>query len=90
LQERLAKAKQQKQRLQDDILDCQKKLTRAKALLEGLGGEQERWQEASVALDGQYNALVGDCLVAAASIAYLAPVTSELRGSSVRAWIAAV
>jgi dynein heavy chain len=90
LQARLEGTKQHKQRLQDDILDCEQKLTRAKALLEGLGGEQQRWQEASVALDAQYNALAGDCLVGAATIAYLAPLTSELRGSYSRSWRTAV
>jgi dynein heavy chain len=55
-------------------------------LLEGLGGEQSRWEAASATLDGQYNALVGDCLVGAATIAYLAPVGSELRESAVSRW----
>ena len=40
LQAKLEDTKMHRQSLQDDILDCQRKLTRAKALLEGLGGEQ--------------------------------------------------
>jgi len=51
LQTKLEDTKVLKQKLQDDIDDCQKKIIRAKALLEGLGGEQSRWQDASLALD---------------------------------------
>lgn len=90
LRARLEEARQHRERLQDDILDCQKKLGRAKALLEGLGGEQQRWGEASTTLSGQYDALIGDCLVGAASIAYLAPIASELRASTTGTWRAAV
>ena len=37
-----------------------------------------------------YSALVGDCLVAAATIAYLSPVASELRSLSEQSWQAIV
>jgi dynein heavy chain len=86
VQARLDETKRRRVKLEEDINDCEQKLGRAKALLEGLGGEEQRWKEASLALEGHYNALVGDCLVAAATIVYLAPVPSEIRGGAAQTW----
>lgn len=70
----------------DDIEDCTRKLGRAKTLLEGLGGEQGRWREAAIALGASQESLVGDCLHAAATIAFLGPYTGDYRSSQSAVW----
>lgn len=81
LQAKLDDTKQHRQQLVDDIEDCTKKLSRAKTLLEGLGGEQGRWKEAAAALAVSQESLVGDCLLAAAVMAFLGPYTGDYRSS---------
>ena len=41
-------------------------------------------------MEAQYNALVGDCLLAAATIAYLGPVTGEFRAERIKQWLTMV
>lgn len=79
LQARLGETRSRRAQLEEDIAECEMKIQRAKALLDGLGGEQSRWESAIVDLTNQQTALVGDCLLAAASIVYLAPYTGEYR-----------
>lgn len=86
LQKNLEDTRAHHQQLVEDIADCEKKLGRAQTLLEGLGGEQERWREAAKDLAEGQVALAGDCLLAAASIAYLGPYTSEYRASQGSKW----
>jgi len=70
----------------EDIEDCTRKLSRAKTLLEGLGGEQGRWKEAAIDLGLCRESLVGDCLLAAATMAYLGPYTGDYRSSQGASW----
>ena len=56
---------------QSQIDECKKKLVRAKTLLDGLGGERERWDATSISLEKQYRNLIGDILISSAIIAYL-------------------
>lgn len=81
LQARLGETRSRRAQLEEDIAECEMKIQRAKALLDGLGGEQSRWESAIVDLTNQQTALVGDCLLAAASIVYLAPYTGEYRNN---------
>ena len=57
----------------------QAKLERAERLLSGLGGERTRWTATTETLAQAYASLDGDCLIAAAVIAYMGPFTSTFR-----------
>jgi dynein heavy chain len=49
--------------LEKDVDLCEKKLKRAKQLIDGLGGEQERWSENVAELKQQVINATGDVLV---------------------------
>lgn len=74
--------------LATDVALCAARLGRAQTLIGGLGGEKTRWGAQVETLSGDYGSLVGDCAVAACSIAYCgafdAPhrwgIVSQLRG----------
>ncbi len=51
--------------------------------MEGLGGEQKRWEEATVELGKLYNNLIGDILVSSAVISYLGAFTSIYRNEAI-------
>uniref|UniRef100_A0A183SIA1 Dynein heavy chain 7, axonemal n=1 Tax=Schistocephalus solidus TaxID=70667 RepID=A0A183SIA1_SCHSO len=87
LQETLDNTQAEKKRLEDEILLCGQKLERAKKLIGGLGGEKDRWSAAAVRLQGVYDNLVGDVLVAAGVIAYLGPFTSIYRDECIGEWL---
>lgn len=53
-------------------------------MLEGLGGEKDRWEQAALALGVSQDSLTGDCLLAATNIAYLGPYTGEYRASQLK------
>ncbi|CAH0554837.1 unnamed protein product [Brassicogethes aeneus] len=63
------------------------KLERAAMLVECLSGERERWTETVELLDGFYDRLPGDCLVATAFISYLGPFVTNYREEMVAMWI---
>lgn len=67
---------------------CGKKLDRAKKLIGGLGGEKERWQQASQELQVIYDNLLGDVLISAGVIAYLGVFTSAFREECTKSWVA--
>ena len=79
LQQQLEHAQMRKQRLQDDIEDCKKKLIRAQQLLGGLGGEKDRWGETLINLDKKYSSLIGDTLLSASIISYMGTFTNNYR-----------
>lgn len=68
-----------KQGLESDIKLCETKLTRAEALIGGLGGEKTRWAAAEARLGELQVNLIGDMLVAGGIIAYLGPFTPLFR-----------
>lgn len=45
----------------------------------GLGGEQKRWEEATIELGTLYDNLIGDILISASVISYLGAFTSVYR-----------
>ena len=53
-------------------------------MLSGLGGEQKRWEEATVDLGKLYKNLVGDILIASGIISYLGAFTGSFRNSTVK------
>jgi len=72
--------------LKHGVAQCQVKLERANKLIGGLGGEKVRWETTVAKLDITYNNLVGDVLVAAASIAYLGAFTADYRQALTAQW----
>jgi dynein heavy chain len=75
-----------KKELQDDADTCQRKMTSASALIEGLGGEKVRWTEQSQMFDAQIRCLVGDVLVMCAFMSYSGPLNADFRGKLMTAW----
>ena len=55
------------------------KSERAKSLVDGLGGERDRWEISIGVLETALGNLVGDCLLAAAFLSYCGPFDSEYR-----------
>jgi len=65
---------------------CTLKLGNASKLIDGLGGEKERWQKTVSELQEKYELLPGDSLVAAGMVAYAGPFTSEYRSEFEELW----
>lgn len=53
----------------------------------GLADEKMRWGATIENLDGKIKNVVGDVLMAAASVAYLGPFTTEYRSDLVKQWL---
>ena len=69
-----------------EISENQTKLERAKKIVDLLSGEKQRWAENVVTLKKSAENLVGDCLIAAASIAYSGAFTSDYRTMLTEQW----
>eukprot|EP00924_Labyrinthula_sp_SR-Ha-C_P016847 augustus_masked-scaffold_6-processed-gene-16.9-mRNA-1 protein AED:0.16 eAED:0.16 QI:0/0/0/1/1/1/4/0/3086 len=77
-----------KEKLEADVDLCEKKLTRAKQLIEGLGGEKSRWTDNVSTLEQDYVSLTGNVLVSSGILAYLGAFTADYRENIVREqWI---
>jgi dynein heavy chain len=61
-------------------------LVRAEKLVGGLAGEAERWKVNVGKLEEDLKSLVGNIVLASASIAYIGPFTNEYRSMMVRDW----
>ena len=88
LQASFDEKKGNKDKLEADVDRCKKQLDRAGKLIDGLGGEKERWTQKAADLTVQYNMLIGDVLLAAGQIAYLGPFTQSYRNDCVDGWVA--
>ena len=64
-------AQSRKEQLEKDVEMTGIKIARAKALVDGLGGEKKRWGEVAISLMKTYNCLAGDVLLAAAHVSFL-------------------
>jgi len=58
------------------------KLIRAEKLINGLGGEKERWTNMTHTLNSTYHNIVGDVLLSSSVVAYLPPFTPLYRQAS--------
>ena len=87
LQDRYEQTRQKQAELEEDIAMCQKKLDRAQILTGSLGGEKDRWSEAVVEYQGKIRYVVGDVLLSAGTISYLAAFSSVYRAKIQRDWI---
>ena len=62
-------------------------LVRAEKLVGGLASEAERWKTNAAKLQEDLNNLIGNIVLAAASIAYLGPITYNYRQLMLNSWI---
>ena len=86
LQQQLDGANSRKAELEEEVRNTQQKLDRAEQLIKGLGGEKVRWNERAEELKVSYKNLIGDVMLASATIAYLGPFTLEFRSRGIRLW----
>ncbi|CAG9334937.1 unnamed protein product [Blepharisma stoltei] len=75
-----------KERLEKEVDDCKRRLTRAQQLIESLGGEKVAWKEFAKRLGEEYIMLTGDVLVSSGMIAYLGPFTASYRAQIAELW----
>ncbi|XP_049764343.1 dynein axonemal heavy chain 2 [Schistocerca cancellata] len=80
----------QKEELRQKSEDLQQKLERATMLVEGLAGEKVRWEQTVKLLDGEFNCLPGNVLIATAFVSYLGPFVSQYRDQLITMWKKAV
>ena len=83
-------AQARKEQLEKDVEMTGIKIARAKALVDGLGGEKKRWSEVAVLLGGQYECLAGDVLLAAAHVSFLGVFSTLYRQESITQWRSAI
>ena len=86
LETAFAEATAKKEQLEDDVDMCEKKLVRAKQLIDGLGGEQSRWTHNVAQLSEDYENVTGNVLMSAGLIAYLGAFTSSYRKGIIQEW----
>jgi dynein heavy chain len=87
LEDQLAAAKQKKIDLENQADMCDKKIVRANQLLDGLGGERDRWNQFATQLAVRYEKLTGDVLVSSGVLAYLGPFTAVYRQKQMTNWV---
>nr|XP_033342927.1 dynein heavy chain 12, axonemal isoform X1 [Megalopta genalis]XP_033342928.1 dynein heavy chain 12, axonemal isoform X2 [Megalopta genalis] len=90
LTKRLEVAVAKKIELQNAVTLCRNKLIRAEKLINGLGGEKNRWMDAAAGLQKAYDTLPGDILLSCGIIAYMGPFTTSYRVESLEKWFAHV
>ncbi|CCW70441.1 unnamed protein product [Phytomonas sp. Hart1] len=76
-----------KQNLEAKINDTDTKLTRAKKLIEGLGGEKARFLVEAQRAEEALTFLVGNVLVTAGVLAYMGPFLDKYRRQAIISWV---
>ena len=87
LQNRLQQEEDTQLRLEQEIANCELKLSRAKQLLSGLGGEKERWLISLEDIEQKLTTVVPDVLLSASMIAYLGVFTQTYRRQAIESWL---
>ncbi|EAY20602.1 Dynein heavy chain family protein [Trichomonas vaginalis G3] len=86
LEEKHKKSEQELKELTDKKEKCTIRLQNASILTSSLEHERESWQKMLVDFDAQKRRITGDLLLAAASVAYLGPFTSDFRKLILLEW----
>ncbi len=79
-------AMREKQTLLEDADSCRKRMHAATQLIDGLGGEKERWTHQSKEFQEQIGRLVGDVLLATGFLSYSGPFNQEYRNQLMTGW----
>lgn len=87
LERNLEKSTREKEMLQAKKEQAEVQLRRAEKLLNGLSGEAERWKVTQGKLQHDLKNLIGNILLAAASISYLGPFNYQYRQDMLKGWI---
>jgi dynein heavy chain len=87
LETALSDAKAKKLSLEGSATLCDQKIVRANQLLDGLGGERDRWTEFAKLQGEKYKKLTGDVLISAGLLAYLGPFTAVYRQKQMQLWV---
>ena len=87
LQSQFEETTAKKQSLEEQAEDCSNKLERAEKLIGGLGGEKDRWGEASAKLGEVFDNITGDVLIASGVVSYMGPFTALFRDQCIQSWI---
>lgn len=87
LEDELDAAKNYMVDLERQVKLCESKISRATQLLDGLGGERERWGLFATNLIDQCKRLTGDVFLSSGVLAYLGPFTATYRQKKLSEWI---
>ncbi|XP_071452908.1 dynein axonemal heavy chain 1-like [Hetaerina americana] len=87
LKKQLAECESKKSELQRKTQLCIDRLERANHLLESLADERTRWSQYIVDIEKGMTNVIGDTLIAGASVAYLTPFTDQYRKDLLRDWM---
>ena len=79
LQQQFEETTKRKEDLEQQSDDCAKKLDRAQKLIGGLGGEKDRWSQASTELGRIFINVTGDILIGSGVLSYMGPFTQVFR-----------
>ena len=79
-------AVKEKQKLANEADICRKKMSAASTLINGLGGEKQRWTHQSKAFKEQLIKLIGDTLLACGFLSYSGPFNQEFRNQLMNTW----
>ncbi|XP_071037846.1 dynein axonemal heavy chain 3 [Parasteatoda tepidariorum] len=77
----------EKKDLEENLELCEQKKERATKMIEGLGGEKDRWNAAAENLQLAFNNIVGDVLLSSGVIAYLGAFTVDFRQECISSWL---
>lgn len=86
LKQRMQESRAKKHDLEQEMAATKAKIERAKVLTEGLGSENERWQEQLALLKTMQQELPGNVLLGAGVVAYLGPFTYDFRATLLKSW----
>ena len=81
-----AKAVKEKQKLTQQAGMCRKKMSAASTLINGLGGEKQRWTQQCIEFKAQLGRLIGDALLACSFLSYSGPFNQQFRETLFSKW----
>ena len=87
LEENYKDTMKKQEELENSIIDCEKRINRANALTDGLGGEKERWNSMAINLEKNLKFLLGDILISSGVISYLGSFTQSYRSKAIKEWL---
>lgn len=87
LQKTYAEKMELKEDLERKAEIFRRNLERAAMLVENLAGERVRWEQTIKTLEEKLSYVVGDCLLASATVSYIGPFTSDYRNGMTKSWM---